>query len=81
MLGHFEVGVDRSDRAGVDASATVNALVRVYVEHLGALESVFVFAGVDAINRANVHTSRVLRPYAGFCNNVRHLSLSLLLRV
>jgi hypothetical protein len=79
LLWSIIFGEDGLDRACRFARAAVDALIRVDVEHLGPLESVLVLAGVDAIYRANVNACRVLRSNAGFCDNVCHLSLRLLL--
>jgi hypothetical protein len=79
LLRGIIFGEDCLDGACRLARATIDALIRVNVEHLGPLESILVLARVDAVYGANVNACRVLRPDAGFCNNVRHLSLSLLL--
>jgi len=72
LLGKVVFGEDRLDGAGGLARATVDALVGMYIQQLRALELRFVFARMDAVYRADVHTSCVLCPYAGFSDNVRH---------
>jgi hypothetical protein len=78
LLWGIIFGEDCLDRACRFARATINAFIRVNVEHLCRLESIFVLARVDAIYGADVNACRVLGPNAGFCNNIGHLSLSLL---
>jgi hypothetical protein len=78
LLGDVVFGEDGLDRARWFARAAINAFIRMYVEHFGRLEIGFILTGVDAIDRTNIHTSRILSPYAGLSNNVSHLRLSLL---
>jgi hypothetical protein len=78
LFGQVIFGEDRLHGTGWLARATVDAFVRVNVEQFRPFKLRFVLSRVNAIDRANVHTSRVLRPYAGFRNNISHLSLSLL---
>jgi hypothetical protein len=78
LLWSIIFGEDGLDRACRFARAAIDAFIRVNVEHLCALESILVLARMDAIYGANVNACRVLRSNAGFCNNVCHLSLSLL---
>jgi hypothetical protein len=59
-------------------SSAIYALIGVNVEHFCRLKISLVFARVNTIDRTDIHTSRVLCPYAGFRYNVSHLSLSLL---
>jgi hypothetical protein len=61
-------------RHGADgnACATVDALDRADVQLRLRLESGLVFPGMDAIHRANVHTSGVLGSYTGLSNYIRH---------
>jgi hypothetical protein len=81
LLGNIVFGEDGLDRARRLASSAINAFIRVYVEHFGRLEIRLVLSRVDAIDRTNIHTGRVLSPYAGLSNNVCHLRLSLLSNV
>jgi len=81
LLGGVIFSKDGLDRARRLASAAINAFIRMYVEHFGRLECGLVLARMDAIDRTNIHTSRILRPYAGLSNNVCHLRLGLLSNV
>ena len=72
LLGKIVFGEDRLDGAGWLARAAVDALVGMDIQQLRGLEGRFVFARMDAVYRADVHTSRVLCPYAGFSDNIRH---------
>src|SRR5229473_3139060 len=65
-------GEDRRHRANRDASAAVDALHRIDVQHL--LCSVFftVLFGMDAIHRTSVHTGGVLGSNTRFCNYISH---------
>jgi hypothetical protein len=78
LLGEIVFSEDRLDRASRLARAAVDALVGMDVQQFRALECLLVLARVNAVYRTNVHASRVLRPYAGFSDNVRHLNVSLL---
>jgi hypothetical protein len=79
LLGEIVFSEDRLDRASRLARAAVDALVGMDVQQLRAFECLFVLARVNAVYGTDVHASRVLRPYAGFSDNVRHLNVSLLL--
>lgn len=72
LLGKVVFCEDRLDGAGWLARAAVDALVRMDIQQLRGLEGRFVFARMDAVYRADVHTSRVFGPYAGFSDNIRH---------
>src|SRR5687768_8472091 len=65
---------DRLDGTRRNTRAAVDALIRVDVEHFRRLELGFVFPRVDAIDRADVDTRRVLGADAGFTNDVRQLA-------
>src|SRR5689334_1748942 len=78
LLRQVVFGEDRLYGAGRLACAAINALVRMDVEQLRRLELRLILARMDAVHRANVYASRVFGPYAGFRNNISHLSLSLL---
>jgi hypothetical protein len=70
LLGRdLVLGIDRRHRAGIDACATVDALVRVDVEHpvLGS-------AVDDAVDRTNVDTGFVFEIDAGLGNDVGHFA-------
>src|SRR6185369_6076424 len=55
LVGDLLQGVDRLDRAGVDAEAAVDALLGVDVEHLPVL-----VLAVDAVDRADVDAGGIL---------------------
>jgi hypothetical protein len=78
LLGQIILGKDRLNRASRLARSAVNALVRVNIQHFSRFEIRFVFTGMNAINRANVHTGCILGPYAGLRYNICHLNQSLL---
>ena len=79
LLGKIVFGENCLDRAGWLASAAVDAFVRMNVKKLSGFEFRLILARVNAIYRTHVHASGVLRPYAGFSDNVRHLNVSLLI--
>src|SRR5262245_58518250 len=64
------VAVDRLDRAGRLAGATIDAFIRMYIELLRGFEISLILARVDAIHWTDVDTGRVLRADAGFANYV-----------
>jgi hypothetical protein len=70
LFGNVFVAVDRFDGTGWLAGATVNALVRMYKKLRRSLEISLILTRVNAIDRADVNTSRVLSPDAGFANYV-----------
>src|SRR5262245_26422870 len=68
---------DRLYRTGWDTGSTVDAFVRMNVQHLGRFELYFVLARMNAIHRADVDTGRVFRPNARLADDVRHFLRSL----
>src|SRR5256885_3773917 len=70
LAGDLVLGIDRRDRPGVDASAAVDALVRVDVEHpvLGS-------AVDDAVDRTDVDAGLVFEIDAGFRDDVGQFRL------
>jgi len=72
LLGEIVFGEDRLDGASRLTSAAVYAFVGMDVEQLRGFELGLVLSRVNAVYGADVHTSRVLGPYAGFSDNVRH---------
>src|SRR5205807_8033752 len=69
---HFVLWIDRRHRAGIDAGATVDALVRIDVEHpvlSAAVDDAVHRADVDAGSRSEEHTSELQSP----CNIVCRL--------
>jgi hypothetical protein len=64
---------NRFHRTGWLTRATVNTLVRIDVEHFSTLELRLVFPRMDAINRTDIHTSRVFvfGSNTGFADDIR----------
>jgi hypothetical protein len=69
IAGHVFLWEDCADRAGWDASAAVDALVRVNVE--------LVVAFVDALDGANFDAGGIFGADAGLSNDVCHVGSSL----
>src|SRR5262245_28251043 len=66
--------VERED--GLDwtrrhAGAAVDALVGMNIEHLSRSEGGLILSRVDAVDRADIHASRILRAYAGLADDIR----------
>src|SRR5262249_41844486 len=74
LFGQVVLGEDRLDGTGRLARSTVDALGRVDIEHLGALEIGLILARMNAVDRADVYTSGVLGPDAGLGYYVSHKS-------
>jgi len=72
LLGEIVFGEDRLDGASRLTRAAIDAFVRVDIEQLCGFKCRLVFARVNAVYRTDVHASRVLGPYAGFSDNIRH---------
>src|SRR5262245_23610580 len=72
LLGHFVHRKNRLDRTRRHARPTVDALVRVDVEHLHGREIGLVLPGMDAIDRAHVDAGAVLGPDARLSDDVSH---------
>src|SRR5204863_9071281 len=70
QIVHREVTRYRANR---HARPAIDALYRVYVEHLFGGVPGIILLGVDAIHRGGVHARRVLRSDAGFCYDICHL--------
>src|SRR5439155_10697029 len=69
---------DRRDWTHRHASATVDTLDRIDVQHLLFRERGLILLGMNAIHRASIHAGGILRPDARFCNYVCHrISVSL----
>jgi hypothetical protein len=66
---HIFLWVDRADGASWDASATVDALIRVNVE--------LVVAFVDALDGANLDAGGIFGADAGLSDDVCHVGSSL----
>src|SRR5437667_12467311 len=62
---------DGGHRAHGNAGATVDAFSRVDVELSFSFESRFIFAGMDAVHRADIHARGVFCADAGLGNPVR----------
>jgi hypothetical protein len=58
-------GINGVDRALGNADGAVNALVRVYHQHVRAF--------AETVHRANIHTVGVLATDTGFRNDVGHV--------
>src|ERR1700736_435971 len=69
LVGHGALVEDGVDRAFGLARATLDALVRVDVVHVGGF--------VDARDGAHVHAARVLGADAGFDDHVGQMSFSI----
>src|ERR1700680_324215 len=65
-------GEDRRHRANRAASAAVDTLHRIDVQHLFCRVFFTVLFGMDAIHRTSLHTGGVLGSNARFCNYVCH---------
>ena len=76
VVGNLEVRVHGADRAGVDARAAVDALVRMDVEHLGRGELRLVRRRVDAVDRAHLDARGVVATRLG--DDVGHRASTLL---
>ena len=72
FLGQIVLGEDCRHRAGRNARAAIDALNRIDEQLIGGGVIGFVFLGVDAIDRASVHTGGVLGADTGFCDHVCH---------
>src|SRR6267154_700425 len=65
-------GEDGGDGTDRDAGATIDAFGRINIELFFVFKLRLVLAGMDAIDRADVHTCGVLGADAGFGNHVSH---------
>ena len=72
LLREIVLREDRLNRASRLTRATIDALVWVNIKQLRGLKCRLVFARVNAVYRTDVHACRVLGPYTGFSDNVRH---------
>jgi len=73
FFGQVVGGEDGRNGAGRDTGAAVDALHRIDVKLLFIRVVGFVLLRVDAINRARIYASGVLRADTRFCNDVCHL--------
>src|SRR6185312_12882075 len=72
---------NRRDGTHRHAGAAIYAFNRVDEELVSPFKLRFIFFGVDAVNRAGVHTGTIFRPDARLCNYIGHkgrFSISLL---
>src|SRR5690242_17143464 len=76
LLRQIIEGENRGDRADRHAGAAINALDRIDVKHLLRGVLIVVLLGMDAVDRAGINASRVLRANAGFCYDVSHKLLA-----
>ena len=72
LFGQIVGGKDRRNWANRDAGAAVNTLDGIDEQHVAFSMRSFIFLRMDAIYRAGVDASRVLRTNAGFCDYVCH---------
>jgi hypothetical protein len=75
LLGKIIEGEDGRDGANWNAGAAIDALDRVDIKQLLGGVGRLVLFGVDAVDRASIHTRRVLGSDAGFCYDVCHVSI------
>jgi hypothetical protein len=78
LIGHVFVAIDRFDGTGRLAGAAINTLIRMDEKLPRGLEISLILTGVNAVDGADVNTSRVLRADAGFANYVNSHYASLL---
>jgi hypothetical protein len=78
LFGQVVFSEDRLHGTGRFTRAAIDAFIRVDIEQFRSLKLRFILSWMNAIDRTDVYTCRVLCPYAGFRDNVSHLSLSLL---
>src|SRR5580658_9393103 len=76
LLRQIVLSENRGNRTNRHASAAIDALYRVDVEHFDGGVLIFVLLRMDAIHRAGVDAGRVLSTDAGFRNYVCHVVLS-----
>jgi len=72
LLRGFVERENRLHRAGRHTGSAIDALIGVNVEHLGRRKPGFVLARVDAIDRTDIDTSRILGPNARFTDDIGH---------
>jgi hypothetical protein len=78
LIRHVFVTIDRFDGTGGLAGAAINTLVRIDEKLRCGLEIRLIFKRVNAIDGADVNTSRVLRADARFADYINSHLASLL---
>jgi len=74
LIGKFFEREDGRNRTHRNAGTTIYAVVRADEELLGILKARFILAGMNAVNRTNVHAQSILA--TKFCNYIRHVENS-----
>src|SRR5581483_1938926 len=72
LLGCFVEREDRVDRARRHARTAIDALVGMNIKHLGRRVRRFVFPGVNAVHRADIHARGILGTDAWLANDICH---------
>jgi hypothetical protein len=72
LIGDKILREDRLNRTRGLACAAVDADFRIDIQHRVLGKTRFVFARMDAVDRANIDAGGVLRPDARFSNHVSH---------
>src|ERR1700738_1121366 len=72
LLRQIFEGENGRHRADRDASAAIDAFGRINVELLFVFKLRLVLAGMDAVDRANVHAGAIFCADTGFGNHVSH---------
>ena len=72
LRGHGALLEDRAHRAGRLAGAAVNALLRVDLEHINAVEVVFALSWMNAVHRAYIHAGSIFDTDTGLRDYIRH---------
>src|SRR5579875_408701 len=72
LLGQVFFGEDRRDRTDRHAGATIDAFIRIDIELWSFRKIGLILPGMNAINGANIHTSRVFGADARLCNHISH---------
>lgn len=63
---------DCGNRAHRYAGATIDALLRIYIELRSLSKLALVLPGMDAIHRASIYASGILHANTGFCDDISH---------
>src|ERR1700722_7527143 len=74
LLGQVVARIDGRNRADGDAGSAVDALDGIDEKLVALAVAALVLLGVDAVHRAGIHTGRILRADARFCDYIRHVS-------
>jgi hypothetical protein len=71
IIGKLFEREDGRNRAHRNAGTAIYAVVRADEELLSIIEARFIFAGMNAVNRTNVHTQSILA--TKFSNYISHV--------